>query len=262
MLPQVAAGDTLTHSVTLSDYPASAGWVLSYRLIPRTGSAITFNAAADGDNFAVSVAAATTSAWTAGTYACKELVYSYAMWVSPRFHLEVIRAYDAMVTGQSNTVQQTDVVKWANFIADGLRLEGSARLGLFQSVTRDYAPEMVKYLPTYGIDAPRLPDGQLITSTSEASSLVTRPVTYLLKAHGVQMSAAAFNRLLVDAGLLERVTRKSSKGEDKHFMSVTHDGERYGKNVTAPQNQRETQPHWYESRFGDLLKRVGVVERD
>lgn len=69
----VIAGDTITWQKTVSDYPASAGWVLKYRLLNAAGK-IDITAGTSGDNYLVAVTAATSAAWAAGTY-------DYTAWV-------------------------------------------------------------------------------------------------------------------------------------------------------------------------------------
>lgn len=70
---RVTAGDTVTWLKSLSDYPATSGWVLSYTLINGTAK-ITATATASGADHLVSIAAATTAGWAAGTYTWQAVV--------------------------------------------------------------------------------------------------------------------------------------------------------------------------------------------
>lgn len=63
---ELRAGDTWKWTRTLADYPASA-WTLKYRFkSPTAGFEIVASAA--GDDYSVTVAAATTAGYAAGTY--------------------------------------------------------------------------------------------------------------------------------------------------------------------------------------------------
>lgn len=65
----ITAGDTLDFTTSVSDYAASAGWTLKYRISPRAaGTAIDLTASASGDDFLVEVAASTTATWAPGFY--------------------------------------------------------------------------------------------------------------------------------------------------------------------------------------------------
>ena len=80
----------------------------------------------------------------------------------------------------------------------------------------------------------------------------------LLKTNDCGISSIAFNKLAVKAGLLEDKTRTSSHGEIKYFKSITAKGSAYGENQVNPNNPKETQPLWYEDKFDEVIKIIGL----
>lgn len=64
-------GDAQDFTTTVTDYPASAGWTLHYRLVPRvSGTPIALVSSASGDDHRVFVSSTTAATWTAGEYSC------------------------------------------------------------------------------------------------------------------------------------------------------------------------------------------------
>ncbi|MEG0447268.1 MAG: ORF6N domain-containing protein [Comamonas sp.] len=127
--------------------------------------------------------------------------------------------------------------------AEDLKLAPSAVLGGYQRL--EEAIGVAGLLPSYAVDAP--------TSAIGGSSERTKAAADLLKEFGVDMSVQAFNKLLMQHGLLEEHERTSSKGMKKFKVCVASE---FGKNLTSPSNPRETQPHWYVSKFAELLDKV------
>lgn len=146
-------------------------------------------------------------------------------------------------TMQPQKTSSAEDMETMRVLADALRLEGSARLDVMSRAMAIVAPHLLPAVPVYAIDAP--------TGSTAGSSEATASLTALLKRRGHKVSASACNVALKDLGILEAKTRPSTKGI-AYFWSLTDAGLRYGKNVSSPKNQRETQPHWYESRFGEL----------
>ncbi|HGE8480746.1 TPA: hypothetical protein ACGD8A_004769 [Serratia marcescens] len=127
-----------------------------------------------------------------------------------------------------------------------LNLSQSSRLGALQKLQE--LAGLPALMPVYAIDGP--------SDAVDGSSRPTAAITTLLKLNSSTMSTPVAYRILERLRIVERKSRPSRRHGEKHFWSITATGLRFGKNITSPNNPRETQPHFYESRFPELLQRI------
>lgn len=59
-----------------------------------------------------------------GTWVCKELVYSYAMWINAKFHIAVIRTFDAVVNKQLASEQLNNLCYDLSLVTQSLTHAG------------------------------------------------------------------------------------------------------------------------------------------
>lgn len=127
-------------------------------------------------------------------------------------------------------------LKWLNFLPDYLNLSDVSKLAMAKRIAEPLG----------------LPTPDYVSAPNGAKHSATE----LLKSHGVGLSARKFNELAVKAGLLKLKERKGTTKVHK-YCEITKKGLAYGENDINEKNMSQTQTHWYDSKFGEVLEIIG-----
>lgn len=132
-------------------------------------------------------------------------------------------------------------LKWLDFLPGYLNLSDVSKLAMAKKIAEPLG----------------LPTPDYVSAPNGAKHSATE----LLKTHNVGLSARKFNELAVKVGLIELKERKGTTKVHK-YCEITKKGLAYGENDINEKNMSQTQPHWYDNKFGEVLEIIGYKKAD
>ena len=161
-------------------------------------------------------------------------------WVTDEVLPQIRKTGSYMQAKVQYTVTPKEELECLDVVSGILNFNDNSKLLGVKSIYDKYGME-TSYLPAY---AP--------------SKGILKSATELLKQFNVGISAIEFNKKLVKLGILKECTRQSSKDKTKVKKFKNLVDTTWGENQVNTKNQKETQPLYYEDKFADLLKKLGI----
>ncbi len=210
-----------------------------------------------------------------GTWIHKKLIIAFARWIDPKFAVWCDIQIEELLKN-SSTQKQTPIFDISSFSSEKLLDVQKTLFGLETAIKILKVSEASKLLMTETIYRELGIKTDFLPKYSDEKH--TYSLTHLLKKFGSNISAKKVNQKLLEIGILEIKTRKSHKKEKtyqmflelefnnidennkyetiREFKSLTEKGLKFGKNLINPNNELQTQPHYFESSFAELLKLI------
>ena len=164
----------------------------------------------------------------------------FKKWVTSEVLPQIRQTGSYTLAKDQYTVTPKEELECLNVVSGILNFNDNSKLLGVKSIYDKYGME-TSYLPVY-----------------TPSKGILKSATALLKQFNVGISAIEFNKKLIEHGILRECERQSTKDKNKVKKFKNLVDTTFGENQTSPKNPKETQPLYYEDKFMDLLKKLGI----